>query len=739
MVVYYLKYRLGFSSMTRFLLSSLLALSIFLSACSSVPQPLQTSSSPTPSANIQPPTISTLTPSADQQTTAEQFIGRVIDMDGAPISGAKVESPGKSTTSDKDGWFRFSADGLPQWIKVTAAGFISRTRAAAPAVPVLFRLSPDDGKTTVIHFAGDTMFGRRFYDPNEDDYTADGLLPLEPTVDDHLKLLAPVSPLLQSADFTVLNFETTLAEQAYLSKNASRPVTFHPTAGHVYASNPNSVMALKQSGVDIVGLANNHMYDMLEVGLYSTLATLDRANMLHFGAGANETNAWAPAMVSSKGQIIAFIGCTTLKIPLQTPVLNDIPYTASDVLKKGGAAYCAEARLRAEITQAKQQADIVVVMIHGGKEYDSTPTSKISYLTSIAKQAGATLVINHHPHVTGGFQWRDQALTAWTLGTFLSDQTVWPSLESYILAVYLRDGNVVRAYVEPLMIDGFLPHGLTSELADYVVRGAAGHEPGPFVMESGAMEVDIEGRTLQQTYVQTIDGGSDSGMIISMPQAQWISDFKGTGKLRLGRDLLWVGGFENNEVASVSGAAPLWDLSLGDIQLGPEYAYEGQTGIRLERGARNNGDAVTTNLHRVLIRPYADLSITGMVRADSGVVVQAQLSWYSTTSGPSFSKTLQPIEVQSHNSWEPFRLDVQAPRGAVAAGLFLRLSPPDKGTASADFDNIRIIQWASPSSSYSPLYNYALLTGTGELTFTQQILPGAEKWLVTQPTIQPIQ
>lgn len=725
--------------MTRSILSSLLALTIILSACSSAPQPIQSSSSPTSSANQQPPTISTITPSADQQISAEEFIGRVVDMDGKPIAGAIVESAGKSTTSNKDGWFQLSGDGLPQWINVTSSGFISRTRAAAPAVPVLFRLSPDDGKTTVIHFAGDTMFGRRFYDPNEDDYTADGLLPLEPSVDDHLKLLAPVSPLLQSADFTVLNFETTLADQVFLSKSAPRPVTFHQTAGFVYASNPNSVMALKQSGVDIVDLGNNHMYDMLEAGLNNTLSVLDQADMLHFGAGANEANAWAPAIVASNGQSIAFIGCTTLRIPLNTPIRDDVPYVASDVLRKGGAAYCSEARLRSEIMQAKQQADVVIVMIHGGKEYDPTPTTKISYLTSIARQAGAALVINHQPHVTGGFQWKDQALTAWTMGTFVSDQTVWPSLQSYLLAVYLREGKVVRAYVEPLIIDGFLPHGLTGELADYVVRGAAGREPGPFVMESGAMELDLDGRALQQTYVQNVDGGSEAGVIIPMPQAQWISNFNGTGKLRLGRDLLWVGSFENAEVNSASGGPPLWNLSLGGIQIGPEYAYEGQTGIRLERGARNNGDAVTTNLHRVSIKPYADLSITGMVRAESGAVIQSQLSWYSANSGPSFSKTIRPLETQSSPGWQPFRLDLQAPRGAIAVGLFFRLSPPDKGTATADFDNIRMIEWASPAASYSPLYNYALLTGSGELTFTQQILPGAEKWLVTQPTIQPIQ
>jgi poly-gamma-glutamate synthesis protein (capsule biosynthesis protein) len=358
--------------------------------------------------------------------------------------------------------------------------------------------------------------------------------------------------------------------------------------------------------------------------------------------------------------------------------------------------------------------------------YDPTPTNKINYLTSIAKQAGATLVINHHPHVVGGFDWRDQSLTVWT------------SLESYLLAVYVREGKVVRAYVEPLIIDGFLPHGLTGDLADYVVRGAAGREPGPFVVESGAMEMDFNGHALQQTHTHIIDGGSGAGIIIPVPQAQWVSDFKGAGRLQLGRDLLWVGSFENEEVGSASRSAPLWDLNTGGVKIGLDYAYDGEAGIHLERGAQNTGDAVTSNVHRVPIGPYADLSITGMLRLDGAAVVQAQLSWYSSTSGASASKTTQPIAVGSSTSWQPFRLEVQAPKGAVAVGLFLRLSPPTQGTASADFDNIRIIEWAPLNSPYNPLYDYALVRGPGELTFSQQVLPGAEEWLVADPTIQPI-
>lgn len=728
MAIPYLKMKLDIYVMTTHsTLSSLIILAVFLSGCSSFPGQNRTPSlvaSPEPFFNLIPRPAS-----QQEQEVSQDFVGRVVDMDGNPIEGATLESSKNTATSDKDGWFRLPSQGLPQWIKVTSLGLISRIRAAAPGVPVLFRLTPDDGKTIVIHFAGDTMFGRRFYDPNEDDYTADGLLPLEPTVDDHMRLLAQVKPLLENADFTVVNFETTINDPAFFPKSEPRPTAFHPTTKYVYASHPNSVIALKQSGVDIVDMGNNHNYDMLEVGLNNSLSILDRAGVFHFGAGTNEANAWAPVMISSKGQTIAFVGCTTLRIPLNTPVRNDIPYVASDVLRKGGAAYCAEARLRSEIIQAKQQADIVIVMIHGGKEYDSTPTNKITYLTEIARESGATMVINHQPHVVGGFSLRDQSLIAWTIGNFLSDQTVWSSLESYMLAVYLRDGKVIRAYVEPLMIDGFVPHGVTDELADYVVRGAAGREPGPFIMESGAMEVDLDGHALQYAYTQAMDGGSGPGQIVTLPKVQWISDFKGTGRLLMGRDLLWIGGFENAEIDSASRGAPLWDLNMGSVQVGQDYAYEGETGIRLARGASNTSDAVTTNLHRVLINPYANLSITGMVRINQGAVALTQLSWYAATSGPSFLKTTQPIEVQSYGTWQPFRFDAQAPKDAVALGVYLRLIPPDKGTITADFDNIRIIQWANSKAQYSPLYNYALLTGSGVITFTQQVLPGAEEWL----------
>lgn len=91
-------------------------------------------------------------------------------------------------------------------------------------------------------------------------------------------------------------------------------------------------------------------------------------------------------------------------------------------------------------------------------------------------------------------------------------------------------------------------------------------------------------------------------------------------------------------------------------------------------------------------------------------------------------KTMMPIQVQSGGTWQPFQIDAKVPNKAVALGVYLRLLPPQEGTIAADFDNIRIIEWAGPQAQFSPLYDYALPTRTGELTFVQQILLGTEQW-----------
>jgi poly-gamma-glutamate synthesis protein (capsule biosynthesis protein) len=697
--------------MTRSAFTLFLILTFFLSGCSYLPErPLPTATHP-----------------PDPTPQRISFIGRVIDMEGNPIQGARVTTQNRETTSRADGWFDLPGENIPQWVMVRSDGFISRTRAAAPGVPTLFRLTPDDGKTLVIQFGGDTMFGRRFFDPNEDGDATDGLLPPDPDVEAHLNLLTSVKPLLGNADLTVLNLESPLTDEPYFSARDPRPTVYHTTKDYVFSSDTSAVKALKVMGVDIVDIGNNHLYDLLEEGLQSTLATLEWEGMDYFGGGVDEESAWAPSVVDAKDQKVAFIGCTTIGQPIPPVTNHDISYVASDALKKGGAALCDEVRLASAIARARQGVNAVVVMIHGGFEYDRAPSSNVARLTATARAAGATLVINHHSHVVGGFSWEQGSLVAWSMGNFIFDQDVWSTFESYILTVYLREGRVIRAFVDPLVIEGYVPRGLTGGQADHVIRLSASNS-GPFVIENSVMEVDVDQRALQNVYTRSVDGENEAGQIIALPPSQWISGFNGTGALLLGRDLLWIGGFDNDAVGGVSHEAPLWDATKDSTQVGEDYAYEGKTGIRLTRSASNLNDAVTSHIHRLQVNPGANISITGMARASQGAAVLMQVSWYSDNLGPSFLQTTEAVPVQSDSQWRSFRLDAQVPPDAIAVSVFLRLSPPAQGAVTADFDNLRIIEWAPQNSTFSPFYDYALLTGSGELTFTQQVLPGAEQW-----------
>lgn len=467
----------------------------------------------------------------------------------------------------------------------------------------------------------------------------------------------------------MLNLESPLSDQPYLSPRDPRPTSYHATKDYVFASDTSAITALKELGVDVVDIGNNHLYDLLESGVQSTISALEKGNMNHFRRGANEASAWAPSVLTAKGQKVAFIGCTTIGQPIPQVTDNDITYTASDPLRKGGAAFCEESRLRSAIVQAKQEANIVIVMIHGGFEYERSPSNNITHLTVNAREAGATLVINHHPRVVGSFSWDEQSLVAWSMGNFIFDQVVWPTFETYLLTAYLRDGKVIRAYVDPLRIQDYIPHGLTGEQAGYAIRNAAS-STGPFVMENGVMEVDVDQRAIQNTYTRSLDGGPEPGRIITIPQSQWIAGFNGNCNLLLGRDLLWVGGFENAEVDDTSRGAPLWDLSKDSTLIGQDYAYEGNIGIRLTRSSSNLNDAVTSHLHRILVNAGTKLSITGMIRANQSSIVLMQISWYSDNSGPSFLQTTKPITVQSYDQWQSFRFDAQVPLDAVAVQFF---------------------------------------------------------------------
>lgn len=638
------------------------------------------------------------------QDDPAKLTGLVVTSAGRPIKGADVMTPsGSHTHTDSHG--RFEAGDNAGWVTASTSGWIPRTRAGVPGHDLLIRLAAKKPDTVTFAFGGDVMFGRRFYDPN-DDGSLGGLLPLHATVAEHERLLAGVAPLFADADIAAVNLETPLVDEPYYDPSQPRPAGFHPTKDFAFASAPVAAQALHDLGIDVVDIGNNHLYDALDSGVTSTRTHLEAAGFGagsgFFGAGLRPRDAWAPAVQVVNGQRVAFVGCTSI-------LGEDQPLTYVADKTKGGAAACSVARLRRAVADARDEADIVVAMVHGGFEYGRAPSGQIRALSDAALDAGATMVINHHPHVVGGLRFAGGKLTAWTLGNLLFDQTVWPTFESYVLHVAVRKNRVVSAWLEPIRIQGFSPTGVFGDDARWVTGGALARSKGPWVQDQGSLWLDAAGAANQsdEHYAGATLARIDSGCAPGSA-----------------RELLWTGDFEVGDLEGQR--APLWNAQIPGPyrKVDSDAAHHGSGGVLLNRTGTNSDDVVLSVDHRVLVHANDRLTFLADSRGRQGQPdADLQLSWYNDTLGSSQERTVVPMP--GNEDWETVRVDVTVPRHAVAVQPYIRVHPPTKGFSQLAVDDVALVDWDEPGCDYL----------RGNLTATDVALAPLQPHVVLTPVV----
>ncbi|WP_336003402.1 CapA family protein [Halorientalis halophila] len=652
--------------------------------------------------------------------------GAVTDLQGSPVPDATVEVIGPSggvdteARTDEAGRFEVTVE-QSVWVRASHPEYLSRVRAVTAGDEPVVRLTPDTGTTVSLGFGGDVMFGRRFYDTGGDGLSERARIDPGSRQKTHRDVLRPIRPLLEHTDIMSINLETPLTTTDWTFPGKTFQFTSHPVAAGVLAD----------SGVDYAALGNNHVFDALTPGLEETRAELDRAGIARSGAGMSSDEAWQPAVFETRGPSVAYVSCTTVvgdqydrdwsadrsQADSYTLTQNGRSLT---VPGDAGVAEATAEKLRAEVTRAASRADVVVVQIHGGQEYQREPTDSVRQLTGVAVGAGADLVVNHHPHVTGGLEIRDGSLIAWSLGNLVFDQVLWETLRSYVLVAHVDSDGLQRVLAEPVLLDGYVPKGTAGAVRNKIARDAA-------ALSTGQLRFGTAGRA---GVVTSTPGTTTTERRLGGPETVYERDAGGTieiadasGTVAVGRDRLYTGSFEEILVDGAQYTAPLWRFRRGPTATGPTVGRE-TGGLRLTSYRENSRQSILSPVSRIPIEGQS-YTLTGWYRSETGSSVELLVPWYSSAGGSSFDGVTVELET-TDGDWQQFRYRLVPPDGSSFLNLFALLSPPeDRDSNTITVDDVRLIEWEEPSTDAGRHHEYLYVED--EATVRVDALAGADE------------
>ena len=217
-------------------------------------------------------------------------------------------------------------------------------------------------------------------------------------------LWADLVPLFQGADLAFGNLETPVA-----------PATGRPGAPFQFNAPETLPAALRASGFTVLSTANNHAFDQGPKGVSETLERLRAERLVAIGSGEDRPRAEALQILERQGLRVAFLGFTDLfNLDLNRRATE--PWVRPLDL---------EPALQA-VREARSKADLVVVSVHWGNEYQHLPTKRQRDLAHALVAAGCDVILGHHPHVLQPAELLEadgrRALVAYSLGNFISNQ-----------------------------------------------------------------------------------------------------------------------------------------------------------------------------------------------------------------------------------------------------------------------------------------------------------------------------
>jgi Bacterial capsule synthesis protein PGA_cap len=233
---------------------------------------------------------------------------------------------------------------------------------------------------------------------------------------DYRPILADMRPVISSADLAICHLETPLAPKG-------GPYSGYP----VFSVPPQILPALKWEGYDACTTVSNHSLDDGFSGIQRTLADFDRIGLAHFGTATTKHAARTPLVMDVNGVEVGLIAATygTNGIPIPSAEPWSVPIINTAQIERMAA-------------KAKRMgADIVMVALHWGLEYDHAPIQdQIDVARVLTKDPDINLIYGHHAHVVQPYDKVNGTWVVYGLGNAIAQQ------DTAVEGVY--DGNTCR-------------------------------------------------------------------------------------------------------------------------------------------------------------------------------------------------------------------------------------------------------------------------------------------------------
>jgi poly-gamma-glutamate capsule biosynthesis protein CapA/YwtB (metallophosphatase superfamily) len=572
--------------------------------------------------------------------------------------------------------------------------------------------------------AGDVMMGRRYVNDN-------GQPGIIPTYGVNY-IFQRTKPIFGDAvDIAMINLETPLTNQG----------TPHPSKEVVYRSDPSTVSGLQFAGFDYVALGNNHTTDYMEPGLIQTVHVLDSVQLKFSGSGLNEYWATRPSYFTQDGIRVAVLSyCNRDGRQDFLPPFLEAGYN------KAGFAMFDDATLEATIPIADSLADLIIVQVHAGTEYDSNPLTLANgpppnpnlpeddyirfssdsdstdrLLKQKAIDLGADLVLCHHPHILQGFEVYNNKLIVHSFGNFAFDQTYWETYPSMILYCDADLNGFDNFTFKPVYIDDYVPTPATGELGETIMRRMAAYSRS---LNSTAVSFDsatVTGKiAISPSQVSETNRNETATLTFQHEGSYWISEplriqdpgflsaiisvtgIPGGATLSLarGKEILYHGGMEYE-------GGWLWNHTSSDVFLEPMYPHGGQysLGVRRTSGQAllygDLEDRIPTNQSlRYTVEGW--LSGTNAKNANFGV------AFYQYRTSDVFINEQTTLQRTGSFPWTHYYANLTTPSGGWYVNVRCRNEAPTSGTGSGRFDDLRLVEWINDWSTI----------GTGQTSLT---------------------